>query len=98
MIGFAPEGNVYFHYRVSADRAGGTGGLLRYTAEAASDMDGDGDHSFYAYVKPAEGDATGMPGALPGTTCAGSGVQGAGASDALMTAGPCDTNSGFSEF
>lgn len=94
-LGWAPEGAVQFQYVVSADDAGTGGGvLLRYTAEAAADLDGDGTPSFFGYVKPAEGAGVGLDGVLPGTTCVGTGVLGG----AFSTAGPCDPGSGRTRF
>jgi len=100
VLGWAPEGSVSFQYLVTADRAGGTGGLLRYTAEAGADLDGDGVRSFFAYVKPAQRSNQGMDGNLPGTTCLGTGTFNAatGAFDVQMSPGPCDATSGRSSF
>lgn len=99
-LGWAPEGLVFFQYKVGADNAGGTGGLLRYTAEAAADLDEDAAPSFFGYVKPALGQGVGLDGSLPGTTCVGSGVfnPGSGAKDARRTVGACDGASGKSTF
>ena len=97
-LGWGPEGSVYFQYVVSADNPGPSGVLLRYTAEAAGDLDGNGSPSFFAYVKPAAGTGVGLDGVLPGTTCVGTGVYSAGSGGALATAGPCDAASGRSRF
>jgi len=98
-LGFAPEGTVRFQYAVGADDAGtGSGTLQRYTAEATADLDGNGQQSFFAYVRPAPG-AGGLDGFLPGTTCLGTGVVGpGGAATVLRVPGPCDTVSGRSRF
>ena len=100
VVGWAPEGNVYFQYVITADDPAGGGALLRFTAEAAADLDGDGTPSFFAYVKPATGDSVGLDGVLPGTTCVGTGVfnPGVGTPSAVLTAGPCDPASGRSRF
>jgi type IV pilus assembly protein PilA len=100
VLGWAPEGSVSFQYMVTADRAGGSGGLLRYTAEAGADLDGDGVKSFFAYVKPAQGSSQGLGGNLPGTTCVGTGTFNAatGALDIRTAPGPCDAVSGRSRF
>jgi type IV pilus assembly protein PilA len=98
ILGWAPEGSVYFQYVVSADNAGGGSSILRYTAEAAGDLDANGQSSFFAYVKPAEGSGVGLDGVLPGSTCVGTGVYSAGSGGALSTAGPCDPASGRSRF
>jgi type IV pilus assembly protein PilA len=97
-LGWGPEGSVFFQYVISADNPGAGGALLRYTAEAAADLDNDGSPSFFAYVKPAPGTAVGLDGVLPGTTCVGTGVISPGNSNAVMTAGPCDPASGRSRF
>lgn len=100
VLGWAPEGRIFFQYAVNADNPGGGSSLLRYTAEAAADIDADGAPSFYGYVKPALGDSSGLPGILADTTCVGSGVfaSGGGQGNALMVPGPCDASSGRREF
>jgi hypothetical protein len=100
VLGWSPEGNVFFQYAINADNPGGGSSLVRYTAEAASDIDGDGVLSFFGYVRPAPGQSVGLDGALPGTTCVGSGVfnPASGASGARLVAGPCDGSSGKSRF
>jgi type IV pilus assembly protein PilA len=100
VLGWAPEGRVFFQYAINADNPSGGGSLLRYTAEAAADLDADGAPSFFAYVKPARGQSSGLSGTLANTTCVGSGVFDAasGAADALMVPGPCDAASGRREF
>ncbi len=99
-IGFRPEGSVYFQYLVSADNAGVGTALVRYTAEAASDLDADGRRSFWAIVRPVSGAVTGLPGALPGSTCVATGTWNptTNAADLVQTVGPCDGSSGRSEF
>lgn len=98
VLGWGPEGSVFFQYVITADNPGAGGALLRYTAEAAGDLDSDGTPSFFAYVKPAEGTGVGLDGVLPGTTCSGTGVFNPGGGNAVMTAGPCDAASGRSRF
>ena len=98
LLGFAPEGAVQFQYAVAADSGGGSGALLRFTAEATSDLDSNGEQSFFAYVKPGPG-VGGLDGILPGSTCVGTGVIGAaGTPSVLSTPGPCDVFSGRSRF
>ena len=97
-LGWAPEGSVLFQYVVTADNGGPGSTLVRYTAEAASDLDADGQPSFFAYVQPAAGASVGLDGVLPGTTCVGTGVYSGGTSSAISTAGPCDASSGRSRF
>jgi prepilin-type N-terminal cleavage/methylation domain-containing protein len=99
VLGWAPEGNVYFQYMITADDPSGGGALLRFTAEAAADLDNDGTPSFFGYVKPGPGDAFGLDGSLPGTTCVGTGTFNPSASTgAVLTAGACDPASGRSRF
>jgi type IV pilus assembly protein PilA len=88
-LGFRPEGSVYFQYLVSADNGGAGTSLVRYTAEAASDLDA-----------PVSGAVTGLPGALPGSSCAATGTwnRTTNAPDLIETVGPCDSSSGRSEF
>ena len=47
ILGFQPEGNVYFSYGVTAS-ADGSG----FAIDAGSDIDGDGVVQFWGYVKP----------------------------------------------
>ena len=98
-IGWEPEGTVHFQYVVNADSAGGpVGSPARFTAEAASDLDENGQPSFFAYVKPLDGASSGIAGMLPGSTCLATGVISAGGGGVLSIAGPCDTSSGHSRF
>ena len=97
-LGWEPEGTVHFQYVVYADMAGGTGGLVRFTAEAAGDLDANGLPSFFAFVRPTDGAAAGIAGMLPGTTCLATGVVSGSSTGALAVAGPCDSSSGQSRF
>jgi hypothetical protein len=89
-LGWIPEGAVYFQYLISADAQGGG----RFTAEAASDIDGDAVVSFFGYVKPSGG--SGIDGRLDGSTCEGTGVfdPPSGTKKARSVPGPCDGGSG----
>jgi type IV pilus assembly protein PilA len=93
-LGWAPEGSVQFQYQVVADS--GAAGSVRFTAEARGDVDGDGQPSFWAFIKP--GPDGGLGGAFPGTTCVGLGVVLHGFADAIEIPGPCDPSSGRSVF
>lgn len=96
-IGWAPEGAVLFQYMVSADDGGGSGS--RFTAEARGDVDGDGGFSYFAYVRPIRGQASGLDGVIPGTTCRGTGVfTPSGGANVLNVPGPCDRRSSATEF
>jgi len=98
VLGWAPEGSVHFQYVITADNPGGGNTLVRYTAEAAGDLDADGTASFFGFVQPAQGSGVGLNGVLPGSTCVGTGVYSGGTGGALSTAGPCDSASGRSRF
>ncbi len=96
-LGWSPEGGVLFYYMVGADLGGGAG--PRYTAEAGADIDGDGSPSFFAHVRPSRGQAAGLSGSLPGTTCQGTGVYDpSGGANVVNVPGPCDRKSGVSVF
>jgi type IV pilus assembly protein PilA len=97
VIGWAPEGGVVFQYAVQADDPSGTGTLTRFTAETTADLDNDGVPAYFELVRPAPGFG-GIDGALPGTTCVGTGVWSGGAPTLLGVPGPCDATSGRSKF
>ena len=82
ILGFEPEGNVYFSYGVaiSADSVG-------YTADAGADIDGNGIVQFWGYKRPDGSDAyvTGKVG------CPVAGL-------AEQQIGPCDSTYGQSVF
>src|SRR5262245_18736384 len=98
LIGWAPEGGVVFQYAVQADDTSGGGTLTRFTAETTADLDRDGVQAYYALIRPLPGAASGIAGALPGTTCTGTGVWGGGGSGQLGQPGACDASSGRSKF
>lgn len=89
-LGWAPEGGVQFQYQVVADNSQAES--VRFTAEARGDVDGDGQPSFWGFIKPSA--SGGLSGAFPGTTCMGSGVVAGNTIHAVDTPGPCDTSSG----
>lgn len=93
-VGWSPEGDVYFRYDVT------TGGSPAndFLAAAEADIDGNGTSQQWAYVKPVPGASTTMAGAL--FTCSTGGVWDPVAMDStlLTTVGPCDSDSGQSEF
>ncbi len=99
VIGWRPEGGVQFQYRVGADSDGAPGPLTRFSVEARADLDEDFVSSFFAYVQPGPS-GTGLPGALPGTTCVGTGVYSpnSGGPFWMNAGGPCDAESGRSRF
>jgi type IV pilus assembly protein PilA len=97
IIGWAPEGGVVFQYAVQADDPTGTGALTRFTAETTADLDNDGVQAYFALIHPLAG-VGGLAGALPGTTCGGSGVWSGSGLGLLGVPGPCDSRSGHSRF
>lgn len=91
-LGWTAEGPVYFQYLFTADDHG----RGRFTIEAAGDLDADGTASYFGYVYPSGG--AGIDGALPGSTCTGSGVWNGSSTTAIFVAGPCDDLSGHRAF
>jgi len=90
ILGWSPEGNVYFQYAVAST-------ANAYTVTAQADIDQDGtDLQSWGYVKPVPGTVVGVTG--PG--CAAEGVWDAtaGTKTILETVGPCDATSGQSVF
>jgi type IV pilus assembly protein PilA len=95
-LGWAPEGEVFYQYQVTAT---GPGALTQYTADAKADLDGsaDGNDSDFGYVHPLPGAAAGLAGALG--QCLGAGVSDGTAAGTLLNAvGPCTNLDGQSEF
>ncbi len=91
ILGWAPEGEVFFDYGVAVVGSA-------YTIAAVGDLDGNGVSSDYGYVHP-------VPGAVLGTlapfgNCAVGGVYNPATalSDLLNTVGPCAALVGLSEF
>jgi len=96
-LGWAPEGETLFNYEVVGEPAGcpASGPCRSFTAEAASDLDGNGVLNYWGYVYP---DATGS--APNATFCQGSGTYDVqlGGPVALKQVGPCDANMGTAIF
>ena len=93
-LGWAPEGQVFFDYAISA-----ASGVASYQLGATGDLDGNGTTSDYGYVHPLPAGVAG-PGAPIGA-CATSGVYNPAAPaafDLLNTVGPCTNLDGQSEF
>jgi type IV pilus assembly protein PilA len=94
VLGWAPEGQVFFQYAVAA--AGGT----NYTVSAAANIDGADASQFWGYVKPLGATAAGIAGVH--AACLAGGIwdpsAGPAAATALNTVGPCDGTSGQSVF
>lgn len=94
LLGWSPDGQIYFQYIISADQVGSG----RFTVEAASGIDDDGAPAFFAYVQPSAG--VGLDGRLAGSTCAGTGIfnPSTGAKSSMKSTGPCDSLSGRKTF
>jgi type IV pilus assembly protein PilA len=97
-LGWEPEGDPYFNYKVIALPAGcpGPGNpCTSFTAEAGSDLDGDAVLNYWGYVHP---DASGT--APNAVSCQSTGVfdPQSGAPDGLDRVGPCDANMGVAIF
>lgn len=92
-LGFEPEGSVYFQYAVNQGNAGG--GLV-FTADAASDLDGDLTPALWGVVK-VDRVGNGLPGLLG---CPATGVWDTttGTNSIFDTLGACDASSGSSVF
>ena len=96
ILGWAPEGNVYFQYSVLDNAAAGVPSTA-YTATAQADIDVDAALQSWGYMKPVPGTVVGVAGA---GSCANTGVWDATLSTATVidTVGPCDATSGQSVF
>jgi type IV pilus assembly protein PilA len=97
-LGWAPEGTVYFNYRVTAAPGGCPGAgnpCTSFTAEAASDLDVDGALNFWGYVQPDTGGS-----APAGVACPATGVYdpNTGLADAFSVVGPCGDQMGRTIF
>ncbi|HEX2483726.1 MAG TPA: prepilin-type N-terminal cleavage/methylation domain-containing protein [Myxococcota bacterium] len=97
-MGWAPEGATLFNYKVVVAPAGCPApGLMcnAFTAEAASDLDGDGALNYWGYVH------TDPAGFAPNAVgCVGSGVYDppSGTLTAQGRVGPCDASMGVHVF
>lgn len=104
LVGWAPEGEVYFQYEVVTAAIGGGTAPNVFTAAALGDLESDGQRQLWGYVKPLPDGSNGQPSTLSGgaasAPCSGAGVlDGAtGATDLLETVGPCDGASGRTIF
>jgi type IV pilus assembly protein PilA len=103
-VGWAPEGDVYYNYAVNAVMAGmGAGAALDvFTADGTSDLEASGINNNWGYVKGLpDGMNTGaVAGLASAGGCAATGVWDPVAAMASLftTVGPCDGQSGQSEF
>ena len=87
-LGWAPEGQVFFQYGVSASG-------LNYTADAVADIDADSTNQHWGYVSLRQG-STAQTG--KGGTCKAVYNPNTSAADIYQQVGPCDANSGQSRF
>ena len=88
LLGWAPEGRIFFNYAVTA--SGSDGGS--FTIDASADLDDDGVDQVWGYVHATRGGAT-LVGDL-GCTGVWNGV----AAISTSTVGPCGAGFGNSEF
>ncbi|MEE8558663.1 MAG: prepilin-type N-terminal cleavage/methylation domain-containing protein, partial [Myxococcota bacterium] len=105
-LGWAPEGDVYFQYQVNAGPTGllaaGATGNNFYTAEAQSDLDGDGPAlaqlNIWGYVVPDPAPAMAAVAGFWACPAAGAFDPIANANVLLQVVGPCLANMGQSIF
>ena len=93
VVGWAPEGQVYFNYEVvvSTNKTG-------YTADAGADIDGNGTPQAWGYVHPAPGGTTSDASAtLAGGACPATGIV-VGSASVFNQVLPCLPAYGQSEF
>jgi len=106
IVGWSPEGDVYFRYQVTDNPSGANQASNEFMAAAVGDIDGDGtgttgntENQTWAYVKPVPGASS--TGAASVFGCSQNGVADPSTSteDTLLeTVGPCDLNHGQSVF
>jgi len=89
LLGFVPEGDVYFQY-------GANGAADAFTLTAVSDLDGSGARAQFGFVHAAPGQRVGI--AHEFGSCARSGMYDpkSGLTTALDTVGPCGAEDGAS--
>jgi type IV pilus assembly protein PilA len=100
LLGWAPEGDVFFQYGVATGPAGGPP-YDHYTAEAVSDIDDDSSLNAFGYVKSnlLGGTVAGDTAGDAAVDCPATGVWNpASASRALERVGPCQVDMGQSIF
>jgi len=86
-LGWQPSGPVYFQYSVTVSGSA-------YTAEAASDLDGNGTAQVWGFVRPdTDGDTV-----LGRLGCEGTWNPESSKADGRRSVGPCGLNYGRSEF
>lgn len=95
VVGWSPEGDVFFNYAVATGGANSDG----FMASAAANIDADADPQLWGYHKGSAGGATPVPGkdhgSSPSATLGSCLSTGLGADEEV---GPCTPNSGNSHF
>ncbi len=91
LLGWIPEGEVYFQYGANAEPEA-------FTLTAVSDLDGDGLLGQFGVLHRAEGEAVGLSGEVG--TCSQKGVYNpsTGRADLFDVIGPCGASDGRSHF
>jgi len=102
IMGWSPEGDVYFRYEVTDFPTGANTASNEFMASALGDIDADDENQAWAYVKPVPGSSS-YGGTAPNSSdgCSTDGVADASTAtedDLLETVGPCDLNHGQSVF
>ena len=99
-LGWAPEGQVYFQYEIAGTLPVAGAPMAEYHAVASADLDNNTTLQDWGYVKGIGSLAYAGPAPGIGLLCVPGGVYNASsqAQDLLETVGPCDANSGQSEF
>ena len=93
VIGWAPEGQVYFNYEVVVSTSN-----TAYTANAGADIDGNGTDQAWGYIHPAPGGtSSNASGTLAGGACPSTGIV-VGAASVFNQVLPCLPTYGQSEF
>ncbi len=100
IIGWAPEGEVYYNYQVAVGPAGCPAAgnpCTQFAAEASSDIDADTTVNQWGYIKP---DAAGAAVATPSGACPNTGIYNpiSLGNDLVETVGPCRATDGQSVF
>lgn len=100
IIGWAPEGEVYYNYDVAVGPPGCPAAgnpCTQFAAEAGSDIDADTTVNYWGYIKP---NTAGAGRATSSGTCVATGVYNpiTTGQDLLETVGPCTAVMGQSVF
>jgi type IV pilus assembly protein PilA len=96
--GWAPEGEVFYHYAVAGNDVDGDGTLDVFTADAISDIDADGSTNAWGYVKGQDPSGTNAIAGPLGCPATGTFNPVTNTTDMFEVVGPCDGVSGRSVF